>query len=399
MAPPIRGRKTIMALLATAAAALLVWIFKGPTVEQRRRSCEEAAAAGDWARLQSEAEEWIDADDNSPEAWLNLGRAFERQGKYQRAAESLLEVPASTKEIESAQLGLVELYFGPLNQPQSGARVCEAILERDPKSQIANQRLIFFLAMTLQRSRLREQIGRAIEADAEPREAYIYYFFADSLKFTNAAEVTARWLAGSPESELFEVSHAIFVAELLDAGMTMDDRAAALAARASLARKEEIMRDLLDKYPHNLELLAYHLHQCQVDGNVKRAIELAAQAPVEAEDDNRFWRIKGWIHSQRDEFAEAESAYRKAIEIFPVDWGTRSLLAELLQRQQRSEEVLRLRELVERANVLRREIQPVPDARRVPPKTLAKLAQYFIDCGDSTIGETLRRRLVRSYQP
>jgi tetratricopeptide (TPR) repeat protein len=347
--------------------------------------------------LEAQSRRWIHLAPQSGEAWVFLAEALQQQRKFEQAAACFEQVPAAAPEAESALLAKVDLEFGPLNRPRDGARTCELILQRNPQSLVAQQRLIFFLTMSLQRSRMIHQIREALRSGTEPRESYVYLFFADSLHFANGAELNGHWLTGDPASELFEVAEAIFIAETLDASISMDDREAAQLAQRALAQKGPVLEELLRKYPHNLELLAYQLRDSMLIGNIDRAVELLAQAPADAEGDNRFWRVKGWIHAQRGELDEAERNYRQALELHPLDWGTRHLLAELLQRQQRFPEVAQLRDLVQRANELRRAIHLAPAASQVPPETMIDLADYARDCGETQMATALRRRLEQYY--
>lgn len=157
------------------------------------------------------------------------------------------------------------------------------------------------------------------------------------------------------------------------------------------------MESLLAKYPHNTELLACAIRQRMQGGKRDEAIFYLAKATIDAEQDHRFWRFKGWIHANRDEIGEAEKSYRRAIELHPLDWSTRHLLAELCQKQQKFDEVQRLRELVTRANELRRTLQSLPNARNVPQEVMIRLADYAADCGDHQVAAALRQR-IRQYK-
>ena len=130
-------------------------------------------------------------------------------------------------------------------------------------------------------------------------------------------------------------------------------------------------------------------------GDLAVAVELLARATVDAEDDHRFWRFKGWVHAQRNEDVQAELAYRRAIQLHPMDWTTRYMLAELLQKQQKFDEVQSLRELVSRANDLRRILHSVPNARHVAQEVFSQLADYAADCGDRQTSEALRKRFQK----
>lgn len=388
-----RTRRQIAVLSGVLSLCLIVWFLSSKSIGSRRKRCQEALVALNWEQLRSEATEWTLVDEESAEAWTFLARAQERLGDYEGAVESLRRVPKTSPEASTAQLAIVELSFGSLNKPQFGAEMCEEILKQDPESVTARQRLIFFLVMTRQRARMIDQIRTAMKLRTESKDSYIYLFFADYLPFTNAAELNRQWLAGTPDSELFEVGRAVYLAETLDAGVSLDNREGALAAEEALAEKETRMKELLEKYPHNIELLAYHLNQARLVGDLNRAVELMSMAPLESESDNRFWRIKGWIHSLRGENEEAESSYRKAIELHPLDWGTRTLLAQLMQQQQQLQEASQLRQIVKQANELRREIEVLPSADQIPISSIRKLIDYATACGDQLYAESLNRRL------
>ena len=373
--------------------------WQTPVKEQLRRQCRDALHAHRWKVLQQYSTRWTTLDPQSGEAWMFLARALQKQGRFARAVDCLESVPDAAAEKGAAQLAEIELQFDMQNRPEDGAKTCQQVLKRDPHAVNVRRRLMFFLAMTLQRVRLIREIRRAMEAHAAPPEAYVYLFFADSesLHFSNGVAVNSRWLSGNPHSELFEVAEAVFIAQTLDASISMDDRKAAEATRHAQSRKGPVMAKLLRRYPHNLELLAYHLRESALAGDMNRVVALLAQAPVEAEGDNRFWRFKGWVHAHRNEFLKAEKAYRHALKLHPLDWSTRHLLAELLQRQQRYQEVEQLRKLVNRANVLRRELDAAPNARQVPRKTLVKLAAYAADCGDTQTAAALQWRLREHF--
>lgn len=371
----------------------IAWFLSGKSIEQRRNLCQAAIASGQWEELRLEATEWTHVKPDSADAWMFLARAHQRLGNLDEAVASLQNVPKTSRQWNTAQLAIVELSFGPLNKPQLGAETCEKILNHNPESVVARQRLIFFLAMTRQRVRMIDQIRIAMKLRTESKEAYTYLFFADSLPFTNAASLNSQWLAGSPGSELFEVGRAVYLAETLDTGVSLDNRERALAAEEALSEKETRMRELLEKYPHNIEILAYHLNRARLISDLDRAVELMSMAPVESESDSRFWRAKGWIHARRGETGEAESSYRKAIELHPLDWGTRSLLAQLLQQEQRLEEAAQLRQLVDQANKLRRTIEVLPSADQVTIAVIRDLIDYAEACGDQLFAESLSDRL------
>lgn len=371
---------------------LTYWMFV-PTVAQLRQQCLQAAANGEWKSMETIARRWIRVSPTSGEPWIQLGDALFKQRKYQQALESFRSVPQSSPEATAAGIAQVDLLFGPMNQPIDAAQACEHVLAHDPRSKLARQRLIFFLALTLQRTDLVRQIRSAIESDSEPIEAYVYLFMIDSLMFSNGIESNSRWLRAEPESELFEVAQAIFIAETLDFSISMDDLAAAQAARRDAARKDAVLQRLRAKYPHNAELLAYNIQKLIQLGEVSAVVNLLAEATVDCEADPRFWRYKGWVHMQRGELVDAQAAYRHAIKLNPLDWVTRHMLSDVLQQEGRIDEVKVLREITVHGRNLHNALRNAPSAREVPKDLLYKLAEYSAHCGDEQTSQALRKRI------
>ncbi len=383
----------LVCLFLAAMLGLLGYRLFVPSVAQLRRNCLQAAAAGEWKSVELDARRWTHIAPGSGEPWMQLGNALSRQRKFQAAQECFRNVPEGSPEAEEAAISAIDLLFGPLNSPTKAAIVCEEVLGQHPRSSIGRQRLLFFLAMTLQRTELMRQIRAAIEQESEPIEAYVYLFMLDSLMFSNGIETNSRWLRGEPESELFEVAQAIFIAETLDFSISLDDLAAAHAARRDAARKESVMKKLMAKYPHNAELLAYNIRKRIERGDVPGVVELLAQSTVDCETDPRFWRFKGWVHKQRQELAECQASCRRAIELNPLDWVTRYMLSDVLQQDERVDEVKVLREISFRGRNLQNSLRNAPSAREVPPKLLLELADYAESCGDEKVSLALRKRI------
>lgn len=367
-----------------------------PSATELKRRCQDAIEANDWPQVETLAASWAAADPGSGEPWLQWAESLKRQRKYQLALNCLSRIPPTARESETGLLAQMELQFGPLNRPIEGAETCETILTVNPHSTVARQRLIFFLAMTLQRTRLAQQIRQAIDTGSEPIEAYVYFFFTDALLFSNAPEWTKRWRQGDPDSELLTAAEAVFTAESLDLSISMDDATAAQSTRYAASRKAAILQQLLSKFPHNAELLAYQIRQSIQTGDLSRVVNLLAQTTVEEESDHRFWRFKGWVHAQRGQKVDAEMSYRRAIELHPMDWATRNLFAELLQQEKRFDEVKSLRDLVTRGNDLHHDLQHEPNARQVAPAILKRLADFAADCGDKQISDGLHRRIQQN---
>ena len=393
-------RRSIIAGIALLCmAACYVTLSRFPSVAELKNRCSDEIDAKDWNAAEKSATQWAAIAPDNGEPWVRLAESLSRQRKYQLAANCLERVPPSSPESAAAALSRMELQFGPLNRPIDAAETCESILAVHPDSTVAQQRLIFFLTFTLQRARLARQIRSAIDTGNEPIEAYVYLFFVDSLAFSNGAELNGRWLRGNPESELFEVGEAIFIAEVLDFSVSLDDYEGAQATRAAASKKSAVMEKLLAKYPHNSELLAYNIRQSIQFGDVASVVKLLAQVTVDAEVDPRFWRFKGWVHAQRHQVTESESAYRRSIGLNPLEWTTRHMLADLFQQERRFEEVKPQRDLATRGNELRRVLRHAPNAKLVEPGILKQLADYSADCGDKQVSDGLRRHIHIESDP
>lgn len=402
---PQRSRRRQLAGVCVGLLLLLLvgWTVRGawsaPSEEHLRLQCREALEAARWMQLAGLAKELTERHPSAGDGWVWRAQAARRAGNLQEAAEFLTRVPVDDPMARTAESALFDVYFGPFNQPEAAARLARAILEHDPKSVLAWQRLIFFEALSLQREAMIVDARRAIELECESPEVYIYLFFADAPRFTNGVELNRRWLEGDPTSEKFIVAHAIHLATTLEGGAPRDDIEAVRAIRQMADRKEAFLKDLLRRFPDNLEVLAWHLTHAIDRGDVDAVESLLAELPSSADNDNRFWRWAGWAHAQRGRREKAEAAYARALELHPLDWETRHFLAELNRRRQNYAEVDRLQQLVERAHDLRRRLEKIPNVRSAEPGLLNDLADYGAGCGDHQFAEGLRRQMALITTP
>lgn len=377
------------------AVSVVWWLFSDAHDAHYAEQCRQALKDRQWKELARLSQSWSEADPQNASAWLHRAEAAQQQRDFVSADRFLAKVPPTGELGVRALESRIELQFGPLNQPLAAAESCLSLLQCDPASQVAHQRLIFFYAFTLQRRKLIEEVRVAVARECEPREAYGYLFLADSLLLSNADSQNARWLESDPTNELFEVAQAIHIAETLEGQIPRDNPEFLATIKEGIERRDRTLLELLQKYPHNLELLAYHLRQSVDQGNVARVHELLLQSPPEAEFDHRFWRFRGWLLQSDDDLSEAEIAYRQALKLHPLDWSSRHLLAALMRRKGNLVEAERHDQLVLQANQLRRQIVQQPTMRALPPRLLSDLADYAEECEDFQIAESLRTQLQR----
>jgi tetratricopeptide (TPR) repeat protein len=381
-------------LLATIGAAAAIPVSRWSWSRRRAgyaAGCRAARAGRQWDELQRLAGDWSRRDPQSADPWLFLAEAAEGRHDGPATAAALANIPESDPRALPALVELAKLEFGLLNRPFEGEATCQRLLRIEPRAAFAHQRLIQYYALTLQREKLVKQIRFAISEKREPPEAYVYLLLLDSLRMGNGVKFNEIWLEAHPGQELFVVARTIQLPEPRDeqTGVPADERD---ASRQVGVGKLELVEDLLKKYPANLELLAYSIEHYITIGEVERVTELLSIASEAAAGDSRFWRFKGWVHESLDELPDAESAYKQALAIHPLDWNAWNRLAVVYRRRQNPGEVERLAALVEQARELRIKIRKLAAAELVTPEILSDLQDYATKCGVDWLAEALERR-------
>ncbi len=389
----VRMRIALVSGLLLSAVAVWFWLSASRT--NYASACREALKRRNWQQLAELSQAWSESEPTNVTAWLHRAEAAQNQDDFANACRFLERIPPDTETGQRALESRIELQFRLLNRPQDAAESCRLLLQHDPNSSLAQQRLIFYYAFTLQRRQLIDQIHDAVARQNEPREAYTYLFFADSLRLSNAGNQIALWLQGDPESELLTVAQALHIAESLEGSIPRDDPDYLATIKEAMIRRDRTLNALLTKYPHNLELLAYFMRRAVEEGDVDRVKELLLQAPAEAEYDNRCWRYRGWVFQSFDKLDEAEAAYRQALKLHSLDWGTRPYLAGLLRRQGKLAEAGRMEELVKQSGRLRRAMLEQQSVASTAPDVLRDLVEYAAACQDHLIADSLKSQMER----
>lgn len=369
-----------------------VWYWQKQLNTRRKvefqSACRETVAAEDWSGLIETASRWSAWDTEAAEAWVYQAQGFQELGEPNRAVELLLHVPDHSEKAEAALLVAASLYFEVLGQPRKAVPVLKRLLNVNQTSITAHQRLIFFYGITLQRVEMLAQIRKAIELGAEPPDAYVYQQLASRLTFSNGYPMTQQWLRNDPESELFLVATAVHLSVARDQAEDGDDE--------PLAEKEQRhgeVRGLLRQYPESLPVLRYLLHLAISRNDTDDVGQLLAEVPADAWDDSIFWRCRGWYHHQFDEFDEAEKAYRKSLELYPLDWETWHYLAATLRQVKDLDGAEQAQVLALQGKELRKSILQLSDARAVSPEIFTEMRDYCVACGDQLTAESLQTRI------
>lgn len=359
--------------------------------------CRAAADSGRWAELGEAAARWHRLNPKNVEPILYLADAAERREAPSSAVEYLGLVPFDDQRAAAAIERRMKLLFEPLNKPRAAARECERLLEIDPANNIARQRLVFFLAMTFQRVELIRRVREGIARGSFDRQDCVYLFLASDLRFSNGPQVCGRWSRSDPDDELFVVARAMQFSSGLDGAIPSDRPDVVERLRAEILRRDATLAELLERYPHNMEVLAFHLQRAATNGDVERMSELMAQAPESAELDFRFWRFKGLLHFLRDELEAADRAFGEALALHPIDWTTRHQRASVLRRLGHSgrpgqtDDVEQQQKLANQGRDIYRRLLAVKDVGAVDGPLLREMSEYAAGCGDVSFSQALAR--------
>jgi tetratricopeptide (TPR) repeat protein len=349
--------------------------------------CRRAQDASEWVQLENAARQWSTLRPSDADCWLFLAIALQEKGDIESSAMALTHLPDQHPKTIPALLELSALQFGPLNRPLQAVQTCQRILKIQPKVLEAHRRIIYFDAMTLQRSSMTKQIYRSIELGTEPREAYVYLMLAETPIFTNGFETVNRWLQNDPESELYLVARTVQLAENLSMLRDPTDE-----SNAQLARAHQILTEYRQRFPTNRVVLWYFLKNAARQSDVEKVGKLLAEIPPDAGDESLFWRYRGWYHAQVEEHKEAEAAYRRAGELTPLDSQIWHELADVLRRLGKLPEANAMQSVAAHGRQLRLEIQKLNDAASITDTLLDKVRIYAEACGDYRVGQALRRR-------
>ena len=350
-----------------------------------RVDCLAAHNKYDWDKVESIAREWTAWNASTSDGWLLLGDALQQRADYAAAVDALLNVPEESPKAAAAYLEASHILFGPAGQPLKGIEICRRVVEIDPTSVDAWRRLIFFYAITLQRTAMLTEIENAIRAQAAPPEAYVYLVLADHLMFTNGVELTSRWGAAQPDVDLFYVARSIHLNETLDRAESQDaePQSARDARRKSLA-------GLLSQFPGSPQLLRHFLNRYVLDTQTEEVGRILAMLPQESAGDSLFWRFRGWYLSQQGQLEQAAEAYRTSLELHAFDWRARFELSDVERQLGNADEARELRAVGLMGKELRKELTQLPNALEVPRELMQRIELYARRCGERPIADAIR---------
>jgi tetratricopeptide (TPR) repeat protein len=387
------GRRVLVVVGLIILVAVAAFVVQRIVSRSLAASCAEARRAGDWGRLEHLAQRWRWWERGAALPLLYLAEAAHEAGRDDQASDFLGQLPDRDPRTPAALVERSTLLFGPLNRPLEGAETLERALALDPKLVMARQRLIYFYAFTLQRKKMVDHCHEAMHYDSDLPETYVYLVGQDWLSFANAYDENTKWLRSSPDEELFLVARAIYRISSQGLDVTEDPRVTGPRDETGNLRHEKLLATYRERFPQNLEVLAYLLERSRANGDMDAMAKLLTEAPAAAADDNRFWKYKGWLHATLGELAEAKECYEKALSLNCFDHVSRHQLAGVARRFQRMDDVQVLEETSRLGWALRREVLQLQSVDKVSPATLQRIAEYAKRCGDYSVAGKLLLRL------
>jgi tetratricopeptide (TPR) repeat protein len=391
------GKRSRMTLLVYALLLIVVCLGIMPTshalhdyrTRQYKEGCAGARDRSQWGRLNSISDKWIEWDTDSSDAYVFAAEAHFQMGRLQEAADSLSKVSDDYHGIIAALTFCGELLFGDLNEPYKAEAVWLRMLRIAPEETHAHQRLIYFYAMSLQRKKLVDQVRQCLKLSCEPPEAYPYLLLANSLSFTDGAVVIDKWRQNLPSDPTLEIAEAFYI------GKNKKDTTAGVFEKSYLAPGDQSAIDAsLEKYPTNIEVLAYHIERRIYYGDTPGVVELMQQAPPLAMEDARFWRYRGWLMQQTSDYQSAEQALNNSIELDRFDWRPRWELGTVLRLLERQEDAEQAGKLAMKGKQLEEKLYQT-NGRALTWRIVEEMREYIRDVGDTGVLEALDLRIQR----
>jgi tetratricopeptide (TPR) repeat protein len=377
-----------LALLASLAVGSgLYYHRRQELVAALSRQCQALSDQEQWNDLATASEQWANLEPRKANPWLFRAEAAEGVKDWEQVVEYLDRVPRSDNRAIAALMRKANTEFQILNRPWDSMRTCDEALRLDPRVLIAHKQTIFFYAMTLQRAEMVRRIRRAIQVRRESPESYVFLVGASWLYSGSLYRHNSHWLESDPDNEIFQVARSLQVyVSLVKSDLEH-------AAEFEHIPPEE---ELLERYPHNLELVAYFLNRSITEGDFERVRELLEVVPSNlAEADARFWRARAWCEDTLGEFESAETCLRRAFAADPYWWQIHFQLHDLLRRRGRLDDSARFFEMYRVSKALAAEIktlaqsvESLDDQKFLP--SLLELAQLV---EDDEVAFAVRERL------
>lgn len=382
-------------LLSGALLANSWWVNKQRDALQL--ACENAVSSGDWVELEKMARQWAVVEPDRAEPWSYAAAAARAMGQLESCAAYLLKLPDSAPADALHELSLLQL--DTLKDPLAAHDTLTRILRLYPADVEASLRLMAIDAMLCRRDAVRLEALAAISNRRDVPATYAYLVSWPWLTFNNGYSLNQMWLEAHPQhAQLFRVAAAIHqMFGNTAAAESSTAPTATLAGDTAVASESidrlSLLKQLLEEYPEDKELLNLRLSQLLQAGEVQAVGDMLKQLPETTRSDHRFWRYLGWHAAAGQQLDEAQKAYEQAIKLCPTDWTSQNELASILRRSQGIEAAAQMQSLAQSGIELGNRILAAPNLQALSADDYSKLADYLERCGLSNDATRLRSLL------
>lgn len=386
----------IACMILLMAGGACIYAYRGYVHSHQVRlasACRQSKIARDWPQLELLAREWAVWQPNRSDPWLLAADAAKEMGNPQMAVNYLLNLPSDASVEAYYELG--RLQMDVLNRPRASVETFNRTLRIYPKDSQTHQRLLSFYSMTCQRDEIVREARRAILVGSESLATYAYLVGAKWLTFTNGNAINSKWLESDPHSEVFAVASVIHqIAQRESVGPSQPS--AAEGMQVPMERYEQLVAELGKKYPKNIELLACRCNLFCQFGQIAEVARVLSDASAGTENDNRFWRFKGWYHLAREQWPEAKVAYARALQLWPFDWISQHELAIALRRSNDFEQATQMQARATLGKEVMGAILHAPRLDASSRETFERIFDYLQLCGETETAKSLRHRLEQA---
>lgn len=393
--PPIvnRGRwgsRFVICAVVVGLCCAVGGILLRPAYVSSAAEAEYQAAVEEqnWPVALQAAERWSAVRPQSTEAWLGVAEASRQLGQFALTADALGRISDDDPRALKSLALRGDLLLSELRQPTAAIETWRRMLRTAPAADLPHKRLVYLYAMTLQRTRLKDEIRLAIELECDQPEMYVYLMLLPSLQFSDGLIKCADWLKGEPDNRELRIALAVHAARTAPS-----ETHTLFETRGVMPGDRSLIRKCHEDYPDHPEVLAVLIDQAIYDDDVDTVEKLLHEASPEADEDSRFWRYRGWAALRHRSPQQAIEMCLKGLDVHPLDWRVRHILADAERVIGAGEASQKNSEIAARGKVLERSLLEMTNTSAADDKKLRELGRFAHDCSDELVAEALERRL------
>lgn len=388
---------SVCGILALLGISFLAWKqYRSWTRSQYEAACRAARNDVNWQAELATATQWTNEFPEDVAAWLYLSEACMETEQFERAREGLQHVPPTDSRYIPSMIQMAALEWNELRRPRDAIATYRKLLTVDPHILEAHAHIIAFHAFLMERMEMLAAIDTAIKAGAEPRDAYAYLCLADRINVSNGRQILQRWMRPDENDVGLKISFAVRTAEQI--AMTADME---VEMKAEKQEQEAIFRleEFLKEHPHHPVLLSFLLDHYVEKASVADVSRLLALVPESAAADHKFWVDRGWYYTITEQYPEAESSFRRALQLHPLSAEARHHYSTLMRLMKRPDnEVQQMQSLAAEGREIRKQVLQLKASDSIDEPLLRKLAAYAEHCGDMRVQQALAARLGERSQ-